>query len=580
MVFTRRHHTEFIYVAPAQDKMTARSRSGLGGVARVGTFAAAALAAAAACGGLLACEGCKPTGIPANGGAHSDTSAGPPTVRLYLLSDLAGALEPCGCTKDQLGGLDHLGAWVRAEKAHAPVALLASAGPLFFLDDALDAERGDQDRIKAETIARVLRGLDFAAFAPGANDWAAGGPGLDGLVTASGAAAIDGAGDPTAPFVREAVRTVGGLKIGFVGYGQPAGGKPAGAADAELAVRRGVDAAKAEGASVLVALASVGRGAAKRIADAVPELNVIVVGSPGSHGEANTTAADPEEVGGVLVVQPANHLQSVAVLDLFVRDPAPPGHVLTLVDGGGLEARPQARRPRRRRIGDLQAKIAAWQRDPAVVAADLDARKRELAALEKARDDLASRPPPAPARGNYFRYALQPIADSLGKDPAIDADMVAYYKAVDDHNRVLFADRKPQPHGKDEAFYVGIDECASCHAPAKAVFLHTAHAHAYATLSSQFKEYNLECVGCHVTGYEKPGGSTVTHVDKLRDVQCEVCHGPGSKHLLSPLDPDTIVAKPQASVCLSCHHPPHVEHFDPVAAMHAILGPGHGGPPK
>jgi hypothetical protein len=500
-------------------------------------------------------------------------------VRLYLLSDLAGALEPCGCTKDQLGGLDHLGARVRSERARVPAALLASAGPLFFLDDALDPERADQDRIKAQTIAKVLRGLDFAAFAPGANDWAAGGPGLDALVAASGAAAIDGAGEPAAPFVREAVRSAGGVKIGFVGYGQPAGEKPAAPADIAQAVRRGVDAAKAEGASLLVALASVGRGEAKRIADAVPELNVILVGAPSARGEANTAAADPEQVGSVLVVQPANHLQSVTVLDVFVRDPLEPGHILKLADGGGLELA-RKRDDLARRVDDLTAKITAWQRDPSVAAADLDARKRELAGLQKERDDLASRSSSAPARGSYFRYALQPIRDSLGKDPAIDGDLVSYYKAVDEHNRVLFADRKPPPHGKDEAFYVGVDECASCHAPAKAVWEHTAHAHAYATLSSQFKEFNLECVGCHVTGYEKPGGSTVTHVDKLRDVQCEVCHGPGSKHLLSPLDPDTIVAKPQASVCLSCHHAPHVEHFDPAAAMRGILGPGHGGPAK
>ena len=81
----------------------------------------------------------------------------------------------------------------------------------------------------------------------------------------------------------------------------------------------------------------------------------------------------------------------------------------------------------------------------------------------------------------------------------------------------------------------------------------TAHAHAYATLSTQFKEFNLECVGCHVTGYERAGGTTVTHVDKLRDVQCEVCHGPGSKHVRRPSDPSAIITStrlPLAETCL------------------------------
>ena len=36
----------------------------------------------------------------------------------------------------------------------------------------------------------------------------------------------------------------------------------------------------------------------------------------------------------------------------------------------------------------------------------------------------------------------------------------------------------------------------------------TPHAHAYATLEKGFKEFNLDCVSCHVTGYGKPGGSS------------------------------------------------------------------------
>src|SRR2546430_8419165 len=109
-----------------------------------------------------ACGGCR-RASPAKGPAE----AGVPTVRLYLVSDLAGALEPCGCTKDQLGGLDHFGAWVTRESPRAPSSLLAAAGPLFFMNDTIDADRAKQDRIKAETIARVLQRLVFAAFAPG-----------------------------------------------------------------------------------------------------------------------------------------------------------------------------------------------------------------------------------------------------------------------------------------------------------------------------------------------------------------------------------------------------------------------------
>src|SRR5690242_618061 len=76
---------------------------------------AAALMAMVACSS--ACSGCRTASSP-----KGPAEAGNPTIRLYLVSDLAGALEPCGCTKDQLGGLDHFGAWIAGERSKAPVS--------------------------------------------------------------------------------------------------------------------------------------------------------------------------------------------------------------------------------------------------------------------------------------------------------------------------------------------------------------------------------------------------------------------------------------------------------------------------
>jgi hypothetical protein len=528
--------------------------------------------------GIAACEGCRsPAPATAASDPGSDVGAlGPPTARLYLVTDLAGALEPCGCTKDQLGGVDHFGAWVRQTRADAPAAVVASAGPLFYMDPTLSGDRADQDRAKAQTIATVLKDLDLAAIAPGTNDWADGAPGLTKLASTSGAAVIvpGSPGLPSPPFVTVTVRDVGSLKIGFVGYGQPPPGV-AGAPSPQDAVKHGVEEAKKQGANVLIALAAVGRGEAKRIADAVPELTAVVVGSAKSDGDANTEAPQGERVGDVLIAQGANHLQSVAVLDLYAREPVVPGQLVKFADATGLELARQ-RQDVARRIDELHQKIAAWERDKSVSSTDLDARKRDLAKLEAERDGLDEKAPPA--KGSFFRYALKEIRDALGKDPSIDAAMATYYKAINDHNRVAFADRLPPPAAPDEAHYVGIDVCSSCHPAARAVWNGTRHAHAYATLSSQFKEFNLECVGCHVTGYEKPGGSEVAHVSGLQDVQCEVCHGPGSRHAMNPTDRTRIIADPAPTACLECHHPPHVEGFDAVAEIKDILGPGHGLP--
>jgi hypothetical protein len=444
------------------------------------------------------------------------------------------------------------------------------------MNEKLEPDRAEQDRAKALTIARVLRGLDFAAFAPGSNDWADGAGGLAKLAGEAGAAPLVPGGEP--PLATEVVRDVPGgmVKIGFVGVGQTNGPAPPNPAEA---VRAGVERAKEKGANVVVALAAVGRGEAKRIADAVPDLAAIVVGSARAEGDANTEAPPVERIGDVLVVQAANHLQTVAVLDLFVRDHAAAsrGGTLRFADGTGVELASR-RAELTRRIDDLHVRIAAWERDGTVNPADLAARRRDLSDLEASRDALDVRP--APPAGNFFRYTMKEIRDSLGTDPATEAAMLAYYQTVNEHNRVEFRDRVPPPAAPGEATYIGIDACSTCHPGPRQVWNSTRHAHAYANLTSQFKQFNLDCVSCHVTGYERPGGSTVTHVDKLENVQCEVCHGPGSKHAQNPSDKTLIVANPPASTCLSCHHPPHVEGFDPAAKLSEVLGPGHGLPSR
>ena len=147
---------------------------------------------------------------------------------------------------------------------------------------------------------------------------------------------------------------------------------------------------------------------------------------------------------------------------------------------------------------------------------------------------------------------------------------------------MLFADRLPRRRFRGRGELRRRDVCKNCHAEAYAFWKTTKHQGAYATLANQFKQYNLDCVSCHVTGYERPAGSTVTHVEDrgLASVQCEVCHGPGSKHPGAPKDPSLIVQHPETRTCLSCHHPPHVEQFDPSVKIAEILGPGHGAPKK
>ena len=204
---------------------------------------------------------------------------------------------------------------------------------------------------------------------------------------------------------------------------------------------------------------------------------------------------------------------------------------------------------------------------------DLDARKADLRKVEAERKKLDEAPPPK--EGSFFKYTVLEVRDSLGTDPAVKQQFLAYYKKVDETNKVAFASRMPPPPPPDGNAYAGIDACVSCHPGPKAVWDKTAHARAYKTIADEFKEFNLDCVSCHVTGYEQPGGSSVTHVETLKNVQCEVCHGPSSKHVGDPKVKPPI-PRPGTDKCQTCHHPPHVHTFDASAKLPEILGPGHG----
>jgi len=524
-------------------------------------------------GGIAACQGCRSTATTASAVAPEPAS---PTLRIYIVSDLAGALEPCGCVKDQLGGMDHFAAWVASERSKAPASVLVSAGPLFFLDPVLKDDKRVQDVAKASTLASSLEGLGLTGFAPGKNDFVAGLGELERFRTETKGSILmaNVAGDGVKTTWRgPLLREVNGVKLGLLGVSSPdhaEGGAPEGlSVSAPIdAVKADVATLRAQGAQVLVLLAAVGRGEAKRVADAVPDLTAIVVGSPGGSGDANAETPPAERIGNVLIAETGNHLTTAAALDLFVRDGS-----YSFADGTGLDLA-RKRTDVMRRIDEMRGKIAQWEGDKKIAQADIDARRGDLALLEKERAELEKTP--TPAKGSFFRYRIQEVRDSLGKDSAVSEKMLAYYKQVNDGNAKAFADKKPQPARKGEASFVGVESCTTCHDDARKVWDKTAHAHAYATLSNQYKEYNLDCVSCHVTGYDLPGGSTVTHVKDLKDVQCEVCHGAGSKHAASPAKVKMPIEKPKPESCLGCHHPPHVHEFDAPRKMDEILGPGHG----
>jgi Cytochrome c554 and c-prime len=533
----------------------------------------------------LSLGSCRKTNVPTE-------LPGTPSVRLYIMSTLAGAMEPCGCRKDMLGGIDHAAALLASDAEKAPRRLLLAAGPLFFQEPALAPERREQDLWKAEALAASLHDVRLAAWAPGENDLAAGAAELARLTQASGALLL-GANGTEAELgalgvkgVSTAIFDVGPYKVGVAGLGALAGASGDAARSLEDAAR----ALKAQGAQIRVALVAARRGDGLRLAEKVPDFDVVALGKPTESGDANDAAFPPTLVNRTLVVQAPNHLQALAYVDLFVV-----ADDFSFEDGIGIDLA-ERRASVKARLADLESRRARWAADndsapaaaaertpqgklpaeklPAQKLAAID-REIERAQAEQAELERRAATPPK-TQGSSFRYEEALVREQRGSEQGVARRMSDYYRRVNDYNKRALADRKPPELPLGTAGYVGGQTCIFCHRSANDFWKTTRHADAYATLSREFKEYNLDCVSCHVTGYERPGGSNVTHVDKLQNVQCEACHGPGSLHAASGGGAD-VARVPAESMCRGCHHTPHVaDDWDLLSSWRKIVGPGHG----
>ncbi len=161
-----------------------------------------------------------------------------------------------------------------------------------------------------------------------------------------------------------------------------------------------------------------------------------------------------------------------------------------------------------------------------------------------------------------------------------------------------------------DAEYVGVKKCKVCHSKEKLggveyqSWEQTAHAKALETLKAVVKaeaksaanldpqkDYSSdpECLKCHTTGYGKPAaaGSDGTQPN-LDGVQCEACHGPGSKYKSPKImskkkyKEDREAARkenmavglilPTEEVCTGCHNQesPNFKEFDFKAMVEEV----------
>ncbi len=115
--------------------------------------------------------------------------------------------------------------------------------------------------------------------------------------------------------------------------------------------------------------------------------------------------------------------------------------------------------------------------------------------------------------------------------------------------------------GKEEQLeFVGAKRCKMCHNRKSTGKFYDnweekKHSEAFDLLKGDEKK-NAECLKCHTTGYGKPGGFVSMEAPPdMANVQCEMCHGPGEKHIKSRKNKVIPHAwEPTKETCVKCHN--------------------------
>jgi hypothetical protein len=158
-----------------------------------------------------------------------------------------------------------------------------------------------------------------------------------------------------------------------------------------------------------------------------------------------------------------------------------------------------------------------------------------------------------------LRYQLVPLEDEFEtprgqeKDHPVMKLMEDYAKEVKRNGFLAKAAQHQVAHSVQlsfpKAIYVGSEKCKKCHEEVYKTWKQSPHALAYQSLVEKAKnpslrQYDSECIGCHVTGWGYKGGYTDEVKTKhLVNNGCENCHGPGSEHIQFEMSNDANAQK-------------------------------------
>jgi hypothetical protein len=456
-------------------------------------------------------------------------------LRLFVTTEMRGELEPCGCTREPLGGLPRLHGAIKTQRHGARQTALLTHGDLRVEHAPRPAAR-DQAIRSAQFLTQSLISAGLVAAGDGAQDAA-----LDPALKTS----MDAPGFPALP--TGGVRTVD-----------------------RLTVLRGWPLTRTppKNSALTVLLSPFDLAEATQAAEALRSAGVHLVVL--QRGSEKSVVKDLG--GGLFALHAGQRGQHLLQVDLFLDDRSGP---LTRLRGAADRAQEEAGTEER-------LKIIVAARDRMVVRQAperaIAARTAQIERLKSERAHLSQQPlPEVPATGRLLVVRQVTLDSQITADPATSDALAQFHRRNNDANRAAEAQRScPPAPASGVAQYVGSDACKGCHQEAYDFWLKTPHSKAWKTLEVAGRDYDYRCVGCHSVGFDQPEGfCRVAEAGSRVNVNCEACHGPGSAHLGCG-GPDGIERQVTPATCAKCHHPPHTNTFDFAERLARIVGPGHG----
>ena len=439
------------------------------------------------------------------------------------------------------GGLAKAAAVVSSVRASGVPALLLDGGDALFERTGFGADEAVGERRRAQAVAEAFRAMRLSARFPGPLD------------DALGAGFRRSLGLPELGPGQTQVLDAGGWSVGVVAAGTPA------------ALTDGAGRLRRSGATFVLGLfagrpaeAQQSQGADLVVAAQAPE----TVGAEWDDGRLLRGAAP--------VAQVQSRGRSILRVDV---SPVSGSTPVALARGQGDIEREFKAQGERLELLKRELGTPGLSADRKRM---LDARLHELVLR---REQLAAQAQTTALSPGSFTVRFVPLEAALPADPEVERLVAEYDRDVSELNLAWAAEHGQPcpPPERGEASYVGNQACHGCHAAAFEVYQRTGHARAYATLEAVHRQYRLDCIACHVIGFQQPGGvCRVDRVEARRNVGCENCHGPGSLHLADRTAASVPRPRPGPRVCLGCHTPENSIHFDFGAYLPRVLGPGHG----